>query len=200
VSATTPPRRSSASSNTSASACRRSDHVRGQCASGLRRCYFMQCTAGPIIRKLVAWQMLQCYVLPGVVTDGFRIRMGWCRSRIKLGGRLALFALAVQFILAFGHIHPDDIYGSLNGPFPTDAVSLATAGQGQFLSSDQSTAALDDFCAICATVSLLGSSVAADAPKLALPKPQMVVHATGAPDAVVIAARWPFQSRAPPSA
>ena len=125
--------------------------------------------------------------------------MSWFRAKSKLGGRLALFALAVQFILALGHIHPADIYGSLNGPFPADAVSLATANQRQFLSSDQSTAALDDFCAICATVSLLGSSVAADAPKLALPKPQMVVHATGAPDAVVIAARWPFRSRAPPS-
>jgi hypothetical protein len=117
-----------------------------------------------------------------------------------LGGHLALFALAVQFVLAFGHIHPDDIYGSLHDPFPTQAISLATDGQAQFLSSDQATAGVDDFCAICATVSLLSSSVAADAPKLTLPKPQAVERATRALAFIVLPPRRPFQSRAPPSA
>jgi hypothetical protein len=126
--------------------------------------------------------------------------MRWFRAKSKLGGRLALFALAVQFILAFGHIHPDDIYGSLNGPFPKDAISLATAGQGQFLSSDQSTAAPDDICAICATVSLLGNSVAAKAPRLSLPEPQAVERASRVV-AVALTPLWqPFQSRAPPLA
>jgi hypothetical protein len=115
-----------------------------------------------------------------------------------LGGRLALFALAVQFILAFGHIHPDDIYGSLNDPFPTQAISLATANQTQFLSSGQSTAAADDFCAICATVSLLSSSVAGDAPKLQLPELHAVERTTRALALVVIPQWRPFQSRAPP--
>jgi hypothetical protein len=126
--------------------------------------------------------------------------MGWFRAKSKLGGRLALFALAVQFILAFGHIHPDDIYGSLNGPFPTEAVSLATANQGQFLGSDQSAAAPDDFCAICASVSLLSNSVAADAPKLSLPEPQMAKHATRVLAIVVTPPPRLFQSRAPPAA
>ena len=31
--------------------------------------------------------------------------MKWFRSNIKAGSRLALFALAVQFVLAFGHFH-----------------------------------------------------------------------------------------------
>ena len=38
--------------------------------------------------------------------------MRWFRANRILGSRLALFALAVQFVLAFGHIHHDDIYGS----------------------------------------------------------------------------------------
>ena len=126
--------------------------------------------------------------------------MGWFRAKSKWGGRLALFALAVQFILAFGHIHPDDIYGSLNDPFPTQAISLATANQAQFLSSDQSTAAADDFCAICATVSLLSSSVAADAPKLPLPELQAIERTTRALALAVIPSWRPFQSRAPPFA
>ena len=37
--------------------------------------------------------------------------MLWFRANRILGSRLALFALAVQFIVAFGHIHRDDIYG-----------------------------------------------------------------------------------------
>jgi hypothetical protein len=126
--------------------------------------------------------------------------MGWFRARNKLGGHLALFALAVQFVLAFGHIHPADIYGSLNDPFPTQAISLATDGKAQFLSSDQATTGVDDFCAICATVSLLSSSVAADAPKLTLPEPQAAEGTTRTLAFVVIPPRRPFQSRAPPSA
>jgi len=31
--------------------------------------------------------------------------MKWVRSNIKYGSRLALFALALQFSLAFGHFH-----------------------------------------------------------------------------------------------
>jgi hypothetical protein len=117
-----------------------------------------------------------------------------------LGSHLALFALAVQFVLAFGHIHPADIYGSLNDPFPTQAISLATDGQAQFLSSDQATTGVDDFCAICATVSLLSSSVAADAPKLTLPAPQAAEGTARTLAFAVIPPRRPFQSRAPPSA
>jgi hypothetical protein len=200
MSAMAPPRRSSASSNTSAL------HADvGTTSSGSAQATFAEAVYYPMhshVRHTQIGCMENVIMLhfAGVATDGFRIRMDWFRARIKLGGRLALFALAVQFILAFGHIHPDDIYGSLNGPFSTDAVSLATANQGQFLSSDQSTAVTDDFCAICATVSLLGSSVAADAPKLALPEPQTVENATRAPDIIVTPARRPFQSRAPPSA
>jgi hypothetical protein len=125
--------------------------------------------------------------------------MGWFRAKSKWGGRLALFALAVQFIVAFGHIHPDDVYGSLNDPFPTQAISLATASHVQSLSSEQSTTVDNDFCAICATVSLLSSSVAAQAPKLRLPEPQAVERTTRALAFVVIPPRRPFQSRAPPS-
>jgi len=32
--------------------------------------------------------------------------MKWVRANIGLGARVALFALAVQFALSFGHFHP----------------------------------------------------------------------------------------------
>ncbi len=36
---------------------------------------------------------------------GAPIGMKWFRSNIKHGSRLALLALAIQFVLSFGHFH-----------------------------------------------------------------------------------------------
>ena len=33
--------------------------------------------------------------------------MNWFRKHVKTGSRLALFALAIQFALSFGHFHGD---------------------------------------------------------------------------------------------
>ena len=126
--------------------------------------------------------------------------MGWFRTNNRLGSRLALFALAVQFFLSFGHIHPDDIYGSLKAPFPAHAFSHAATDQGLTVSNDQSAQVADDFCAICASVSLLGNSVAAETPKLPLPEPQTVEQAARVIAFVLAPLRRPFQSRAPPVA
>ena len=126
--------------------------------------------------------------------------MGWFRANNRLGGRLALFTLAIQLFLSFGHIHPDDIYGSLKAPFPTHAYSDSAASQGLTVSNDQSAQITDDFCAICASVSLLGSSIAAEAPKLALPDPQTIERAARVVTFVIAPDRGPFQSRAPPVA
>ena len=39
--------------------------------------------------------------------------MGWFRSNRRGSGMLALFALAVQFVVAFGHVHlPNDLAAS----------------------------------------------------------------------------------------
>ena len=35
--------------------------------------------------------------------------MHWFRSRMRSCGRLALFALALQMVLSFGHMHRDDL-------------------------------------------------------------------------------------------
>ena len=124
--------------------------------------------------------------------------MGWFRANSRLGSRLALFALAVQLFLSFGHIHPDDVYGSLNAPSFAHSVSLATADREHFAGSDQSAPSASDLCAICVSVSLLGSSFAAQPPKLPLTELQTAEHAA-LTVAFVIAPVWgPFQSRAPP--
>ena len=121
--------------------------------------------------------------------------MRWSRTNRIFGGRLALFALAVQFILSFGHVHVHSVghsapvafasvYGSAGAPAPT-----------------QNKPDGDDYCAICATISLLWGSVAAVPPQLTLPLLSYAVeHVDRVAIAVVMPRRGPFQSRAPPSA
>jgi hypothetical protein len=79
--------------------------------------------------------------------------MQWVRRNCRFGSWAALFALSIQLVLFFGHIHLEDI----------QAYSSATVAQLQ----DQAGAPADDdhgksqhdFCAICAALSLTSSSV-----------------------------------------
>jgi hypothetical protein len=130
---------------------------------------------------------------------GERGAMRWLRSNIRGFSRLALFALAVQITLSFGHIHRSDIYGA-NGATAISA-GLTTTGESPPGPSDRSSKHSDDYCAICATMSLLGNSFVAAPPQLPLP---VASHAAGQIDrvaAIVIATpRASYQSRAPPTA
>jgi hypothetical protein len=127
-----------------------------------------------------------------------RVRvMQWFRTNRTFCGRLALLALAVQFVVSFGHIHREDIFGSARAA-PSIAVPVADAGQQ---APNHPAKHDDDYCAICATISLLGYSVVAAAP--ALPAPA-VAHVIAHVDRVVVIAAVPrraaFRSRAPPTA
>ena len=51
--------------------------------------------------------------------------MHWFRSKIRSCGRLALFALALQMIVSFGHMHRDDL--GLPPLAGTDSTSIASA-------------------------------------------------------------------------
>jgi len=127
--------------------------------------------------------------------------MRWFRSNRKTGGRLALFALAVQFVLAFGHIHPQDIYGSLDGISSSTLSALPAPEKIQSFSTDHTYKQGDDFCAICAAVSLLNNSFAAEAPHLALPVASRAVLEPDRAAAIFVEPRRAsFQSRAPPTA
>jgi hypothetical protein len=124
--------------------------------------------------------------------------MRWFRSNRRFGGRLALFALAVQIVLSFGHIHREDILGPAR---PGAAAAQTAAVDSQSPPGDHSSKHPDDYCAICATISLLSTSSVAAAPPLPLP---VVFHAIEHVDRVIVAViatrRTPFQSRAPPAA
>jgi hypothetical protein len=136
--------------------------------------------------------------MPGA-DEGERNAMRWLRSNIRGFAGLALFALAVQITLSFGHIHRSDIYG------PTSATStstaLATTGNSPPGPSDRSSKHSDDYCAICATISLLGNSFVAAPPQLPLPLASHAARQIDRVAGIVIATpRASYQSRAPPTA
>jgi hypothetical protein len=132
--------------------------------------------------------------------------MRWFRAHARFGGKLALFALALQFALSFGHIHPEDIYGAratISAAAHAAAVANAENQRpGDPLSKDPSSKHSDDYCAICATMSLLGNSFVAAPPPLPVPQvfSRAVEHVDSVAVLVIAPRRAPFQSRAPPTA
>jgi Protein of unknown function (DUF2946) len=117
------------------------------------------------------------------------IGMQWVRSNIRLGARTALFALAVQLALSFGHFH---------------AVAAPTAPsihstQQQPAPSPDSDQHPDDVCAICAVIALASTAMAAAPPALPIPQAYELAHPPlDATFVHVRSARTAFQSRAPP--
>jgi Protein of unknown function (DUF2946) len=123
--------------------------------------------------------------------------MRWARAKRNYGGGLALFALALQFMLSFAHLHPEDLFGP-GGMSST----LSATERAQPLSTDPHPSHDHDYCAICATMYLLGSSPIPEAPPL-LPRSFVWQRLDRFDDTVAIFVtlrRQPFQSRAPPSA
>jgi hypothetical protein len=98
--------------------------------------------------------------------------MRWIRLHIRPGAWLALTALAIHFVLTFGHVHAEQFSPV---PMGTASVAVTTAQAGDrpgsadapqpyrpFLSHDH-------LCAVCASISLLGASVLPHVQMLALP-------------------------------
>ena len=133
--------------------------------------------------------------------------MKWFRSKIKTGSRLALFALAIQFALSFGHFHGDIARaapalrtGSADGLAIAATVippaTPAEAGQQPSNHTDQH----GTDCAICAVLSLANNFLFATPPHLELPQAAELLHLdTGAEFAHPGSPHPAFQSRAPPA-
>jgi hypothetical protein len=139
--------------------------------------------------------------------------MKWFRSNVQHGTRLALFALAVQFVLSFGHFHAiaaqavpafqsgtTQFDTSFAGRLPApDAVSQSTPQQpASDRDSDRQT---DDFCAICAVVAMAHAALFATSAVLLPPQAVEFLYLTT--DAEFVhrnSVRVAFQPRAPPTA
>jgi hypothetical protein len=129
------------------------------------------------------------------------------RARSKWGSCLALFALALQLVLTFGHVH-------LHRLVPLSAERFASTERFTVAAADASSATqvtptdpggrdhrADDHCPICALIHLAGALVVAEPPSLPLPD-----LSGSLPKAPPLAFDFPspqqalFAARAPPTA
>src|SRR6195256_6247378 len=112
------------------------------------------------------------------------------RSNIKHGSRLALFTLAVQFALSFGHFH---------GLFAQAAPAIQQASQ-QAPSNQDSDHQPADPCAICAVMALANAALFATPPLLLLPQAVEFLYLITDAEFVHLDNRSvAFQPRAPPA-
>src|SRR5262245_35046516 len=98
--------------------------------------------------------------------------MRWFRTHIGLGSRLALVALAVQFVLSFAHVHVADLGGT-----PRVVASLAGGSGGP--PAPKSDGPVDPGCAICGLIQLAATATPSAAPAL----PLLVTPGHGRPEA-----------------
>jgi hypothetical protein len=117
--------------------------------------------------------------------------MRWFRTNARGCGWFALFALALQLSLSFGHVHADDF----GRPHP-DAI-IGTTGAPPAPGSDPPSRHDHDYyyCAICAVIALAGA--------LLLPAPPAVAVAYAPPErpptvwvALLVPGDQPLQVRA----
>jgi hypothetical protein len=137
--------------------------------------------------------------------------MNWFRKHLKHGSRLALFALAIQFALSFGHSHglaaqaapaiqtnvtDADFAYAAGLAAQTAADEVAQKQQPSTPDTDQQPA---DNCAICAVMSLAGNVLFATPPLLQLPQAVDFLYLTTDAEFVHLGSvHFAFQSRAPP--
>ena len=134
--------------------------------------------------------------------------MKWFRKHIRHGSRLALFALAIQFALSFGHFH-----GEVARAAPALQAGLADANlaiaatlavqeapaEAVQQPSNHDTDRHSSDCAICAVLSLANNFLFAAPPLLELPQAAELLHLTTGAEFAHLGSLHPaFQSRAPP--
>jgi hypothetical protein len=141
--------------------------------------------------------------------------MKWFRSNIKQGSRVALFALAIQFGLSFGHFHeiaaqaaPAIQSGStqFEAQFEASCADRTAAphaagesARPRPASNHDSDQQPSDVCHICAVIGLANAVLFATPPLLLLPQAIRLSYlATDAELLRLNATRIAFQPRAPP--
>jgi hypothetical protein len=124
---------------------------------------------------------------------GAHAGMKWIRSNIQHGSRTALFALAVQFVLSFGHFH------GLAAQAAQVVQSATNAAQQQPSSNPDSDQPANDACAICAVVAMANTVLFATPPALVLPQAVEFLYVVTEAEFVDLnSACIAFQPRAPP--
>ena len=134
--------------------------------------------------------------------------MKWFRSNIKLGSRLALFALALQFALSFGHFHSVALAApaiqsaatQLDASVALAATDAADQTVQQPASNNDTDQQSGDPCAICAVIALARTVLFATPPILLLPQGSEFPYLTTDAEFMDLnSASAAFQPRAPPA-
>jgi hypothetical protein len=132
------------------------------------------------------------------------------RKHLKLGARLALFSLLVQFALSFGHFHalaaPSDsvVAPSASASLRTalvNAVDLTAQAEPQRVPTKHDGDQRDhDGCAICAVVAIASAAFFSSPPVLLAPEAfELFYCSTDAEFIHLKSADTSFQPRAPPA-
>ncbi|MCA6120762.1 DUF2946 family protein [Bradyrhizobium sp. WSM 1704] len=139
--------------------------------------------------------------------------MNWFRKHIKTGSRLALFALAVQVVLSFGHFHPLAAVRAAPAAVQSGLSQLDFAYVGTSATPDLAIQVVQkqppvhhdneqqprDHCAICVVISMAGNLLVATPPVLLLPEAMDFLRRTTDAEFLHLkSAPVAFQSRAPP--
>jgi len=128
--------------------------------------------------------------------------MKWFRRSIRTGSRLALFALALQFVLSFGHVHAAraaPAIQALTDLAHAQDLAASVASERQQPASHDNHQPSNEPCAICAVMSMANQLVFATL--TLLPLPDAIELCFFPIDARFdhLGSTWPpFQSRAPP--
>jgi hypothetical protein len=131
--------------------------------------------------------------------------VNWFRKHLKHGSRLALFALAIQFALSFGHFHGEvaraapAIQAGLGDADLAIAATRAAPSKAAQQPSNHDTDRHASDCAICAVLSLANNFLFATPPLLELPQAVELLHLTTGAEFAHLGSLHPaFRSRAPP--
>ncbi len=93
--------------------------------------------------------------------------MHWLRSHARWGAAPALLALLCQLALGLGHVHLHDgseqVLSATTTAPPSSEQRQAAATTG---SDDEPAGRPDEYCAVCAIASLIGTSRVAEPPAL----------------------------------
>jgi hypothetical protein len=120
--------------------------------------------------------------------------MRWFRAKVRQGSWLALFALAINLALSFGHVHA--VPGHSDAGLVVQAAAALSGNGGQSQDNDRHP---DDLCPICMAAAALHSAMASTPPALPIEfASTSVEHAIATRVAIIEPRRAGFNSRGPP--
>jgi Protein of unknown function (DUF2946) len=123
---------------------------------------FVCCVCSSVYVAVVSWES------GGHVRTQRLEIMKRLRSRPRSCTQLALFALAAQIVLSFGHMHRDDLGLSLLRVSHETQITSGTADAVGSADQDHHPAS-DDYCPICVSVGLVATALLSLPPVLVEP-------------------------------